>query len=233
MSDPVPLPARSARRNGRKGGGARADRAEARPDQTRERIVRVAMALFYERGYRGTSLAAIAKELGISAPALYWHFSSKRDICFTAVYEELDRFAYALQPALQEPTPDRQLGQFVRTYVLLKLRQNEWLREPGAVGAYRQLRQAMTPKQRERLDGLQRQVYQMLRGILERGRDAGLFRFDDLTATTFAIVTLCEYVFSWVQPGGRLAPDAVADIYRGLVLGMVGGAGSASAGGTP
>lgn len=211
-----------ARRVPRKGAAGRADVAEARPDQTRERIVKAAMALFYERGYRGTSLAAIAQELGISAPALYWHFSSKRDICFTAVYEELDRFAYALQPCLQEPTPERQLGQFVRTYVLLKLHQNEWLREPGAVGAYRQLRQAMTPKQRERLDALQRQVYQMLRGILERGREAGLFRFDDLTATSFAIVTLCEYVFSWVQPGGRLAPDAVADIYRGLVLGMVG-----------
>ena len=218
------LARKPARRAPRKGGAARSDAPEARPDQTRERIVKAAMALFYERGYRGTSLAAIAQELGISAPALYWHFSSKRDICFTAVYEELDRFAYALQPALQEPTPERQLGQFVRTYVLLKLHQNEWLREPGAVGAYRQLRQAMTARQRERLDALQRQVYQMLRGILERGRDAGQFRFEDLTATTFAVVTLCEYVFSWVQPGGRLAPDAVADIYRGLVLGMVGAA---------
>jgi AcrR family transcriptional regulator len=225
MNDTASITARPTRRSTRKGNGAKAAPvAVSKPDQTRERIVRAAMALFYERGYRGTSLAAIAKELGISAPALYWHFSSKRDICFTAVYEELDRFAYALQPALQEPTPDRQLGQFVRTYVLLKLQQNEWLREPGAVGAYRQLRQAMTPKQRERLDGRQRHVYHMLRTILEEGRTAGLFRFDDLTATTFAVVTLCEYVFSWVQPGGRLAPDAIADIYRGLALSMVGAA---------
>lgn len=225
MSDTVPLPAPQGRGAPRKRNGAKpAAGGEARPDQTRERIVRAAMSLFYERGYRGTSLAAIAKELNISAPALYWHFSSKRDICFTAVYEELDRFAYALQPALQEAKPDRQLGQFVRTYVLLKLQQNEWLREPGAVGAYRQLRQAMTPKQRERLDARQRHVYQMLRGILEGGEAEGLFRYDDLTATTFAVVTLCEYVFSWVQPGGRLTPDAIADAYRGLVLAMVGAA---------
>lgn len=230
MSDTVPLAGQPGRRTARKRNGAKpTPSGEGRPDQTRERIVRVAMSLFYERGYRGTSLAAIAKELNISAPALYWHFSSKRDICFTAVYEELDRFAYALQPALQEASPDRQLGHFVRTYVLLKLQQNEWLREPGAVGAYRQLRQAMTPKQRERLDGRQRQVYQMLRGILDAGRSAGLFHYDDSTATTFAVVTLCEYVFSWVQPGGRLTPDAIADIYRGLVLAMVGAAPRAGA----
>jgi len=228
MTGPAKPRAKPARRTGAKD-AAPATTPEARPDQTRERIVRAAMALFYERGYQGTSLAAIAKELGISAPALYWHFSSKRDICFAAVYEELDRFARALGPALDEPAADRQLGQFVRTYVLLKLHQNEWLREPGAVGAYRQLRQAMTPQQRARLDALQREVYQTLRGILERGRDDGLFRVADLTATTFAIVTLCEYVFSWVQPGGRLAPDAVADIYRGLVLGMVGAAPAGSA----
>ncbi len=191
-------------------------------EQTRERIIRVATALFYEHGYRGTSLGAIAKEVGISAPALYWHFSSKRELCFTAVHEELSRFVYSLTSATQEPTPAAQLGQFVRTYVLLKLRQNEWLREPGAAGTYRQLHQALSTAQKERINGLQRRVADLLRSILTAGHDAGVFRFADLTATSFAVVTLCEYVFAWVHPDGRLTPAAVADIYRDLALQMVG-----------
>ena len=200
----------------------RAPPPEALGENTRERIVRAAIALFYERGYRGTSVAAIANQLKISAPALYWHFPSKREICFAAVYEELRKFEHALSPCQFEATPELKLSRFVRTYVHLKLQQNEWLREPGAIGAYRQLREALSAKQRERLDNLQRGVLSMLRAILSEGADAGMFRFEDLSATAFAVVTLCEYVFAWVRTPGRLGAQEIADLYRGLVLAMVG-----------
>lgn len=51
----------------------------ARPD-TRERILDVALDLFTERGYDGTSLREIAEELGLTKAALYYHFESKEDI---------------------------------------------------------------------------------------------------------------------------------------------------------
>jgi AcrR family transcriptional regulator len=192
------------------------------PEQTREKILTAALPLFYDKGYRGTSLNAIAKEVGISAPALYWHFSSKRDICFAAVHDELRRFAYALMPSGQEKAPEIRLGQFVRTYVFLKLQQNERLKEPGALGAYRQLYDALSKKQQQQLDVIQRQIYQLLTGILEAGVGSGTFRFGDLTATSFAIITMCEYVFSWAHPQGRLGASAVADLYKDLALSMVG-----------
>ncbi len=195
--------------------------AEA-PEQTRQKILNAALPLFYDKGYRGTSLNAIAKEVGISAPALYWHFKSKRDICFAAVYDELRRFAYALLPSGQERAPEIRLGQFVRTYVFLKLQQNERLKEPGALGAYRQLYEALTKKQQNQLDVIQRQIYDLLNKILSSGLEAGLFRFGDQTATSFAIITMCEYVFSWAHPQGRLGAAAVADLYKDLALSMVG-----------
>jgi AcrR family transcriptional regulator len=192
------------------------------PEQTRERIVDVATKLFYRNGYRGTSMSAIAAEVGISAPALYWHFKSKQEICFTAVYEELGHFVYALKPASEEPSAEERLGRFVWTYVLLKLRQSEWLSAPGAAGAYRELRSSLTRKQGAQIDALQRQVLDQLRGVLDDGQASGAFRFDSQPVTAFAIVTLCEYVFSWFDPGGPLDAAQVADHYRTLVLSMVG-----------
>lgn len=190
-------------------------------EATRDRILAAALPLFYGHGYRGTSLAAIAREVGISAPALYWHFKSKRDLCFAALHDELRRFAYALRPAASEPTPKARLSTFVRTYVLLKLAQTERLQEPGAVGQYRQMRGALTTSQRAQLDALQRDVKEMLQRILEAGRADGSFTIPDVTGTAFAIITMCEYVFSWAQPGGRLSPHAIADLYRDLVAAMV------------
>ncbi len=140
------------------------------------------------------------------------------------MHNELHRFAYALMPSAHEPTPTARLNQFVRTYVILKLQQSERLKQPGALGAYRQLRDALTKKQQGVLDAMQRGVYALLRGILDAGRASGDFRFDDATATCFAILTMCEYVFSWVHPGGRLSSADVAGLYQKLVLGMVGSA---------
>lgn len=62
---------------------------------TAERILDVSERLFADRGYGGTSLRAIAAEVGVQNPSLYKHFPSK-----AALYEAvLER---ALDPILNE-----------------------------------------------------------------------------------------------------------------------------------
>src|SRR5713226_10153553 len=67
-----------------------------RAGDTRERILQVAQALFAERGYRGTSLRDISSRIGIKAPSLLQHFSSKEQI-YLAV---LDRIFSKLEDAI-------------------------------------------------------------------------------------------------------------------------------------
>jgi AcrR family transcriptional regulator len=47
---------------------------------TRQRILDVALDLFTEQGYDGTSLREIAEQLGITKAAIYYYFESKEDI---------------------------------------------------------------------------------------------------------------------------------------------------------
>ena len=46
----------------------------------RERVVRAALALLDEVGLDGLTLRRLAQDLGVKAPALYWHFASKADL---------------------------------------------------------------------------------------------------------------------------------------------------------
>lgn len=48
--------------------------------ERREVIVGVATEVFAERGYLGASVDEIARRSGVSAPVVYDHFSSKRDL---------------------------------------------------------------------------------------------------------------------------------------------------------
>jgi AcrR family transcriptional regulator len=78
----------TAARNGPAGPLRDPGSREARPapDQppevasTRERILDVALDLFIEKGFDGTSLREIAEQLGFTKAALYYHFASKDDI---------------------------------------------------------------------------------------------------------------------------------------------------------
>jgi AcrR family transcriptional regulator len=47
---------------------------------TRERILDVALDLFTDQGFDGTSMREIAERLHITKPSIYYHFASKEDI---------------------------------------------------------------------------------------------------------------------------------------------------------
>ena len=67
---------------------------------TRERILDVALDLFVRKGYAETSLREIAKEMGFSKAAIYYHFESKKDILL-ALHLRLHTLVDGLLPALQ------------------------------------------------------------------------------------------------------------------------------------
>ncbi|SEH63743.1 regulatory protein, tetR family [Mycolicibacterium rutilum] len=50
------------------------------PSETRQRIQHAARELFTERGVQRTSLQDIASRLGITKPALYYHFDSREEL---------------------------------------------------------------------------------------------------------------------------------------------------------
>jgi AcrR family transcriptional regulator len=60
--------------------GATEPALDAPPTDTRQRILDVALDLFIEQGFDGTSLRQIAEQLGVTKAALYYHFESKEDI---------------------------------------------------------------------------------------------------------------------------------------------------------
>ena len=61
---------------------------------TRERILDVALDLFTDQGFDGTSMREIAEKLGISKPAIYYHFASKEEILM-ALHMRLHEFGRA------------------------------------------------------------------------------------------------------------------------------------------
>src|SRR5579859_2470697 len=83
-------PPRASSAGGSGGSPARTVTDARSRNDTRARIQQVAVELFTEHGYEGTSLREIAERLGVTKAALYYHFRSKEDIIESLV-EDLHR----------------------------------------------------------------------------------------------------------------------------------------------
>jgi AcrR family transcriptional regulator len=117
---------------------AREERADARA-----RLLDAAARVFAARGYRGTSIDAVAAEAGYSKGAVYWHFASKADLFFALMDDRVDRTTHEMvallttAPADQDMAPEgsRRLGELVRAQREMLLLDHEyWMlaaREPA------------------------------------------------------------------------------------------------------
>ena len=73
----------------------------------RDVIARAALELLDKSGIDGVTLRALAAELGVQAPTLYWHVKSKRDI-FAAMAVAISQDAAALMTTADPRTPWRE-----------------------------------------------------------------------------------------------------------------------------
>jgi AcrR family transcriptional regulator len=122
--------------------------AEAR--ETRQRILDIALELFTERGFAGTSVADLAGRLGTSKAALYYHFRSKAEIAEALIAGPLKAYGLLAEkaPALG---PEELLAEVIDTTAGMYALGEAIGNDPSIQAA---LRDHMLPRSKEINDAL-------------------------------------------------------------------------------
>jgi AcrR family transcriptional regulator len=76
-------------------------------EERRAAIIRAAIQLFAEKGFRGTTTRELAAAVGVTEPVLYEHFRTKRDL-YSAIIEEKANSGLAALQALRERYAEEQ-----------------------------------------------------------------------------------------------------------------------------
>uniref|UniRef100_A0AAU1ZW11 TetR/AcrR family transcriptional regulator n=1 Tax=Streptomyces sp. NBC_00093 TaxID=2975649 RepID=A0AAU1ZW11_9ACTN len=84
--------------------GARKKRANG--VESRQRILDAAVEIAGERGYEGTSIAAVSTKCGLPASSIYWHFKDKDDLIAAVIERSFETWLAAVElPGEETGTP--------------------------------------------------------------------------------------------------------------------------------
>jgi AcrR family transcriptional regulator len=185
-------------------------------DTQREQILARAAELFARQGYTATSMNQVALACGVSKPALYHYVRDKYQLLVEIAEDHVGRLQ-ALVAQAEQRTPDpaarlRELiGSFIEAYA-------------DAQAAHRVLTEDvkfLEPADRKRvLDGQRRVVAAFADAIAQTRpelRTAELHK--PLTMLLFGMM---NWMFTWLQPGGKLTHAAMAPVVADLFFGGLG-----------
>jgi AcrR family transcriptional regulator len=176
-----------------------------RPGYDLESLLAVAVAVFNERGYDGTSMGDLSRRLGIAKSSIYYHVDGKEDLLRLALDRALDGlFSVAAQVAERdEPAIDR-LEHLVRGSVAVLADRLPYvtllLRARGNTGTER------------RALARRRQFDQIVADLVKQAERDGDIRPDvDPAVTARLLFGMVNSIVEWYRPGRRRADDGLAD----------------------
>ncbi len=155
----------------------------------------------------------LADEVGMQKGSLYYYVSSKEDL-LTALYERfIGAFTAQLSAIAAEPLPPSdKLRLAIESHIVALSEQLELFH------VYIHEQHFLNHRLRARIHQEAEHQAELLEQILEEGVRSGEFRKVDVTMTAHAVIGMCNWIYQWYSPEGKLAPQDVAAIFYDLVF---------------
>lgn len=172
----------------------------------KERILEEALRLFYERGFRGTSLEAIAESMEMTKPFVYGVYERKTDILYDISLRNISISLEAVVAGCEGPgTASDRLADVARRLTQVCIEHRE------AVTVFFREEASLEPEHLLIINDLKGQLDARVAALLEEGVAAGEFRMVDVRTASLAIGGMISWTYSWYRPDGRLPPEAIKD----------------------
>ena len=171
-----------------------------------DEILAAAARIFREKGYHGASIRDIADSVGLLKGSLYHYIRSKEELLARLFDGALEGTVRELETiAAREATPSDRLREMVKTYVRAVTANLD------AVGLYLREWRALPAPELARLRARRRAMRALFEDVIGEGMRKREFASADAKISALAILGMCNWLFEWYRPRGRLRPEALAD----------------------
>ncbi|HEY3015297.1 MAG TPA: TetR/AcrR family transcriptional regulator [Nocardioides sp.] len=173
-------------------------------------LLDVAVGIFTERGFDGTSMEQLARAAGLSKSSIYHHVESKDELLRRSLDRALDGL-FGVLAATEDGRAIDRLEAVVRGSVRVLVAE-----QPHVTLLLRV--RGNTPVERQAL-ARRRDFDRAVTRLVERAVDEGDLRPDaDPALSSRLVFGMVNSITEWHRPGRSLTPERLADAVVGLVL---------------
>jgi TetR/AcrR family transcriptional regulator len=182
-------------------------------DTQREQILARAAELFARQGYSATSMNQVAEACGVSKPLLYHYVRDKDQLLVEIAEGHVAKLNALVDEVQREPlAPEARVRRLIEAFLDVYA---------DAQAAHRVLTEDvkfLKEADRERVLGAQRTVVAAFADAIAAARP-DLRHADLLKPLTMLLFGMMNWMFTWLQPGGRLTHKAMAPVVADLFFG--------------
>ena len=179
----------------------------------REQILARAAELFARQGYNATSMNQVAMACGVSKPSLYHYVRDKYQLLVEIAEDHVGRLqALVRQAQGRALEPEARVRELIASFLEVYA---------DAQAAHRVLTEDvkfLADADRERVLGGQRAVVAAFADAIADARP-GLRAGDLHKPVAMLLFGMMNWMFTWLQPGGRLTHAAMAPVVADLFFG--------------
>ena len=179
-----------------------------KPSRVRNTIMSKARALFGKKGYHNTTVRDIANAYGCEPANIYNFFPSKEEILFEILSQEMEAIIEPITLLREDNQSDpvemlKTIFQSHGKVTLGKMRTSRVLFD-ASLRSLNKKHQRVIIEKRDEYD-------QVLRHVIQRGIDGGIFEQTDVKMASFAISSIIARARVWYKPGGSMSVDEIID----------------------
>ncbi len=180
---------------------------------SKEKILDTAAQLFQEFGYNVTTIQDITDRLGVTKGSFYYYIKSKEAL----LCEIFDRAMTTVERKVEEvvkvklPIAEK-LELLITTHILAQIE------ESAIISVFYNELKRLPSDYQSKIIARRRQYEDKFVHILREGVVSGDLVSVDGLPIVYGILGMCNWIYQWYKPDGRLKPTELAKLFSGLIL---------------
>lgn len=181
--------------------------------ETEKAFIDVSRRLFAERGYNGTSIADIAKELGLTTASLYYYVSGKQQLLLKVLEAGISTFLTRLEDIAATDAPPRdKLRLAVENHLRFVLE------KPEAVAVFLREKRFLEPESKAKYEAQLNRYDKLFASILGACMEAGVIPREDPRLVRLAILGMINWAVEWYRPQGQLSAEEISRGFTRMIM---------------
>ena len=192
------------------------DQIRKERDRKKE-ILKASEELFYKYGYQKASLRDIARKVGITQAAIYYHFKTKEEILLAIIEKYSNKLLFILKACFaQKKDPIENLRDAIFEHAT-------------SIRSNRNGTKIIIEDKRHLSDGIknivqekERIIFLLYKDYLKQLQDLKLIKQGDLSVATFGIIGTVNWLYHWFDPDKALTMEKIAEqMIKNLFYGLM------------